>query len=96
MAREGAASTCGEVIIARAVVTPQELRDWIVTEVRRRRPEWSTFEAEFTVQRLAGPQRSGLTWSLESVPQLPEWSAEIIEAFSDIVWQARRRFDLKD
>jgi hypothetical protein len=84
------------VLITRHPLSAQELRDWIVREVRRRHPEWSSFDVPLTIQRLPEPQRSGLTWRLGRVPQLAEWSAEMMEAFSDVLWDAQRRFDLRD
>ena len=92
----GARRQSVEVDIPRNQVTSRELREWIVAEVRRRHPEWSGFDADLTLRRLESPQRLGLTWSVDCVPQLPGWSADVIAAFSDVVWEAQRRFDVKD
>lgn len=75
------------------VVTRDELRDWIVEEVRRR-PHCAGFSAEFAFVLLPGPDAQGRTWRVRVPTGEATWGAAMAGAFKVAVRQARRAFDL--
>ena len=76
----------------RRPMTEQELRDWVIQQVRHH-PDCGDFSAEFTVLRRAPLTPFDPTWDVQTV-RTEQGNPVCLGRFQRAVEDARRRFDL--